>query len=127
MARRKSRVIAKGLDAMNDSLVERILTDKFDDEELPLEEIPALMIKLAAVQSSLSARLLGQPALDRGNGNFNVGQLLNVTEAARQLNVSTQWLYRNAKKLPFAMKLGQKQLRFSASGIEKYLRTRRAK
>jgi len=114
---------------MNDSLVERIRKNKFDAEELPLEEIPALMIKLAAVQSSLSARLLGQGPLDRDNdnGNSDAGQLLNVTEAAAQLNVSTQWLYRNARKLPFAIKLGPKQLRFSASGIAKYVRTRRAK
>lgn len=126
MAGRKSCAIVERLDAMNDT-IERIWKDTFDTQELSLEEIPALMMKLATVQSSLSARLLSQRALDRETGNSDTDKLLNVTEAAAQLNVSTQWLYRNAKKLPFAVKLGPKQLRFSASGIEKYLRTRRAK
>ena len=55
----------------------------------------------------------------------DVDRLLDAREAALLLSVSEDWLYRNAKKLPFARKLGPKMLRFSASGIQKYLATRK--
>ena len=50
--------------------------------------------------------------------------LLEAPEAAKLLSVSEDWLYRNAKKLPFARKLGPKMLRFSTVGIQKYLASR---
>jgi predicted DNA-binding transcriptional regulator AlpA len=52
-------------------------------------------------------------------------RLLDAEEAARLLSVSEDWLYRHAKKLPFTRKLGPKMLRFSYSGIQKYLATRK--
>ena len=48
-------------------------------------------------------------------------RLLSVKEAAEVLNVSADWLYRNAKKLPFSRKLGPKMLRFSHQGLQKYV------
>jgi predicted DNA-binding transcriptional regulator AlpA len=51
-------------------------------------------------------------------------RLLDTEEAAELLAVSEDWLYRHAKKLPFARKVGPKMLRFSALGIQKYLMTR---
>lgn len=51
-------------------------------------------------------------------------KLLNAQEAAALMSVSPDWLYRNASKLPFARKLGPKALRFSKTGIEKWLKTR---
>lgn len=55
----------------------------------------------------------------------NNDKLLGVEEAAELLGVSRDWLYRNAKKLPFTKRLGPKMLRFSATGIQKYLATRK--
>jgi predicted DNA-binding transcriptional regulator AlpA len=52
-------------------------------------------------------------------------RLLDAEEAAKLLSVSEDWLYRNAKKLPFSRKLGPKMLRFSSDGIQKFLATRR--
>jgi predicted DNA-binding transcriptional regulator AlpA len=52
-------------------------------------------------------------------------RLLDVEEAVAVLGLSTDWLYRNAKKLPFTRKLGPKMLRFSHRGILKWLATRR--
>lgn len=52
-------------------------------------------------------------------------RLLEAQEAAKLLSVSEDWLYRHAKKLPFAKKLGPKMLRFSVIGIQKYLATRK--
>ena len=51
--------------------------------------------------------------------------LLDAEAAAKLLAVSEDWLYRNAKKLPFTRKLGPKMLRFSACGIQKYLALRK--
>jgi predicted DNA-binding transcriptional regulator AlpA len=52
-------------------------------------------------------------------------RLLDAEEAAKLLSVSEDWLYRNAKKLPFSRKLGPKMLRFSSDGIQKFLATRK--
>jgi predicted DNA-binding transcriptional regulator AlpA len=52
-------------------------------------------------------------------------RLLSAEEAAKMLSMSTDWLYRHAKRLPFTRKLGPKMLRFSYLGIQKYLSTRR--
>ncbi len=58
------------------------------------------------------------------NGNAS-DKLLDAQEAARLLCVTTDWLYRNARKLPFSRKLGRKMLRFSSQGIQRYLATRK--
>jgi predicted DNA-binding transcriptional regulator AlpA len=51
-------------------------------------------------------------------------RLLTAQEAARMLAVSPDWLYRNAKRLPFTHQLAPKMLRFSRRGIEKWIATR---
>jgi predicted DNA-binding transcriptional regulator AlpA len=51
-------------------------------------------------------------------------RLLDIDEASKLLSVSPDWLYRNAKSLPFTRKLGAKMLRFSFQGIKKWLSTR---
>ena len=50
---------------------------------------------------------------------------LDAEQAAEILSVSEDWLYRHARKLPFTRKLGPKMLRFSSTGIQKYLITRK--
>src|SRR5262245_65987667 len=52
-------------------------------------------------------------------------RMLTAEEAAEMLSMSTDWLYRNAKKLPFTRKLGHKMLRFSQQGIVKWLESRK--
>ena len=51
--------------------------------------------------------------------------LLTIDEAAAMLRVSPRWLYRHAKALPFCRKLSRKVLRFSRSGIGRWLASRR--
>lgn len=81
--------------------------------------------KLACRLSELWERLT---AWERFIGGAAEGdQLLGVEEAARRLGVSTDWLYRNAAKLPFAVRLGPRQLRFSSRGIERYIHQRQAR
>jgi predicted DNA-binding transcriptional regulator AlpA len=52
-------------------------------------------------------------------------RLLTAEEAAQILSVSPDWLYRNARKLPFTRKLGPKMLRFDYRGMVKWLETRK--
>jgi len=54
-----------------------------------------------------------------------IDRMLTAEEAAEILSMSTDWLYRNAKKLPFTRKLGPKMLRFSEQGIIKWLTTKK--
>ena len=45
-------------------------------------------------------------------------RLLEVSEAAKRLGVSKDYLYRHAKQWPFAVRVGPGQLRFSEHALE---------
>ncbi|MGD0950449.1 MAG: helix-turn-helix domain-containing protein [Candidatus Binatia bacterium] len=49
--------------------------------------------------------------------------LLDVTEAAKRLATTKDWLYRHAAGLPFTVRQGR-LLRFSSQGIDRYIRER---
>lgn len=49
-------------------------------------------------------------------------RLVNAKEAAKRLNVSTKWVYQHASDLPFTVRFGG-LVRFSAQGIEDYIRS----
>jgi excisionase family DNA binding protein len=65
------------------------------------------------------------PALSDRAPAWSEADLLTVDEAAAQLRVSPRWLYRHARTLPFARKLSRKVLRFSRSGLARWLATKR--
>lgn len=88
-------------------------------------EIPALLTQVAALQSTLAARLLS--VQDHRQSVSSEDRLLTVEEAASRLGTSEDWLYRHAPKLPFTIRLAPRQLRFSSQGIERYLRTRQGR
>ena len=48
-------------------------------------------------------------------------RLLKIDEAAERLQMSKDWLYRNWRKLPFAIHLSERNIRFSLKGIEQYI------
>ena len=82
--------------------------------------------------NSLAEALAGvlQPIIQKAvrealNGHRDEDRLVDAEEAAKILSVSVEWLYRNAKRLPFTRKLGHKMLRFSSVGIQKYLAVRK--
>ena len=49
-------------------------------------------------------------------------ELLTVDEAANVLRTTTDWLYRHAYKLPFTVRPGPGQVRFSRNGLQGYLK-----
>jgi predicted DNA-binding transcriptional regulator AlpA len=82
-----------------------------------------LIVTLQVGQFRELVRQEVQAALSNGH---DLGErLLDADEAAQLLGVSTDFLYRNAKKLPFTRKLAPKLLRFSYQGILKWLATRK--
>jgi predicted DNA-binding transcriptional regulator AlpA len=52
-------------------------------------------------------------------------RLLDPEGAAKLLSVSEDWLYHNAKKLPFTRKLGPRLLRFSYHGMLKWMESKK--
>jgi len=53
-------------------------------------------------------------------------RLLDVHGASERLGTSTDYLYRHSSKLPFSIRIGSR-LRFSARGIERFIRTRQGR
>ena len=87
--------------------------------KLEYEDVTSILVDLGAIQTALAARMTEvarpEPEADR---------LLTVEETAARLGVSTSWLYSQRDSLPFAVKLGPKQLRFSARGIADFIKDR---
>jgi len=87
---------------------------------VPPGRIPALLSQLSALQGAMAARLI---SADRDEPMSSEDTLLTVDQAAERLGVSTDWLFRRSRTLPFVVRLGR-HLRFSNRGIDRYLRTR---
>ena len=83
---------------------------------------PAL---LAEAFGAILKPIIEQAVKEAINGHKDEDRLVDAEEAAKILSVSVEWIYRNAKRLPFTRKLGHKMLRFSSVGIQKYLAIRK--
>jgi excisionase family DNA binding protein len=93
--------------------------------EAPLEALPELSGALARVSALVSLRLATEPLRDLQEtlrAGARADRLLTVQEAAQRLGLTEDWLYRNHGRLPFARKVGEQTLRFSESGIDRWIR-----
>ena len=93
--------------------------------EVSPQEVPALLGGLERVRAALWARMMSASSDGYGRAHAAEDRLLTVEEAAGKLGVSPDWLYR--RRLPFTVRLGPRQLRFSAQGIERYIRQRQGR
>jgi len=85
--------------------------------ELPADELPGLIGQLETAKATAWARLSAPvPPVDHDG-------LLGVSEAARRLGVSEDYLYRHSADYPFTRRQGRKLL-FSAQGIERHIKQR---
>jgi excisionase family DNA binding protein len=85
-----------------------------DINAIPREQIPALIAALAARMMTMPVPLAdSRPVEDR---------LMTVDEAAKKLAVTPEWLYRRAKGLGLAVKLGDGTLRFSNTALDAYIK-----
>ena len=83
------------------------------------EQLLTLVGQLGAASATASARLVAPPSTvaraDVPEGN------ISAAEAARRLGVSTSYLYKNAKTLPFTIRIGRR-LVCSAPGLDRWNR-----
>jgi len=93
-------------------------------------ELAALLEELKALEGCVMARLLlSSNKCNNGHHQEN-GEgdcLVGAKEAAARLAVTVDYLYRHADKLPFTVRVGPGQLRFSSNGIERYIQTRQGR
>ncbi len=88
-----------------------------DPVRVPIEEIPSLIMHLAALQSALAARLMQDRENDAGASE---DRLLTIDEAAERLRTSKDWLYRNSSRLPFTRRIGR-TIRFSERSLQLFI------
>ncbi len=96
---------------------------------MPLEQIPALVAKVAseqaalsAVQGVLTARLLVTPAVH--DSGADAERLLTAEEVAHLLGVTKRWVQRRARRLPFARRISVRSVRYSEAGLRRWMTNR---
>ena len=85
-------------------------------KQLAPEELPRLIGELEEIRCTALARLSALVSVAPQKD-----ELLDVTEAASRLGISKDYLYRHHNRFPFTRRMGR-GLRFSALGIEKYIK-----
>lgn len=96
--------------------------------DIPAELVPGLVAELARAQAALllvCASGASTAAARPEQRGPDEDWMLDVDETATLLGVSRRWVYRNAKRLPFARPISPKILRFSRNGAVKWLASRR--
>jgi predicted DNA-binding transcriptional regulator AlpA len=105
--------------------LEAVLSDlEAQAQHLSVERLPQFLGSLARVAATAQQRLL-LPSLSLPAEGED--RLLKAEEAATRLGTTRDYLYRNAGKLPFTVRLGPGQLRFSERGIQKFIRSRQGR
>jgi hypothetical protein len=86
---------------------------------LPRDQLLAVLLRLAALQTAVGARLA---AGDRHRQHDGDGRdhLLGIEDAAKRLAVTPDWLRRRGH-LPFVVKLSDGVVRYSAAGITRFI------
>ncbi len=88
-------------------------------------DLPQLAAALSALTTEATLAAAGR-ASQRDGASPLPDENLSTQEAARRLGVSGHWLYRNAKRLPFAVRIGRRLL-FSARGLERWNQQRQGR
>jgi predicted DNA-binding transcriptional regulator AlpA len=98
---------------------------------LPVSAVPPLLMQLAAgltrltaLQNALAARVLTATASPAPSSSGS-DHLLGVEEAAARLGMSTDWLYRHARDLPFTRRVGRRALKFDGAGLDRWVAAQR--
>lgn len=98
------------------------LLTKAEVEVAPGESLVPVLTALAAKQLEIAAEI-AHASTERHRVEQS-DQLLTASEASQRLGVTKDWLYKRASRLPFTVRLGR-NLRFSAAGIDKFIRRHR--
>ncbi len=109
---------------------EELSADPKRIDDLTVNEVSAMLVRVSALSMALSARLAaaaavtGNAALSGAEGALMPDRLLDVDEAAKLLGMSAGTLGRNKDRYPFLVRNGR-MIRFSAKGIEKWISRKR--
>jgi len=93
-----------------------------DADGLPIEELPAFLGTLVEVEERIRLRLRSvevAPASATTEPDVNV----SVDEAARRLGISASYIYKNAARLPFVVRIGRR-LTCSTVAFERWRKSR---
>ena len=108
-----------------------LLANPSSASEVPAERIPALVAELASEQSALSAlqgaltvRLLVAQA-DAATRPETSDRLMTAEEVATALGVTPRWVQRRARRLPFARRISDHAIRYSESGLRRWMSNRK--
>lgn len=96
-------------------VIDAALTEKSSDTQLA-----ALALQLAAAQSAVAAALVRRA--QQRNQDDGGDRLLTIQDAAKLLAVPPNFLYRNARKLKLAIKLGDGTIRVSRERLRQFIR-----
>jgi excisionase family DNA binding protein len=112
-----------------DGDLNRLIPDLLRDPSL-VDRVPQEHLGgLAAVLSSMTTALLAK-AVSLKDGMVQSGsdgtdqapdRLLTAEQAAALLNVTPRWLYRRSHRLPFTRRLSRRAVRFSETGLQRWL------
>jgi hypothetical protein len=92
-------------------------------DTIPADKIPIALAQLAAVQTTLTARLIAAPVQHQECEDVN---WLSVDQAASKIGRSPRWFYRKAKSLPFVKRLSRKVLLVSEQGMIRWIAVQKA-
>jgi len=96
-----------------------------------VDRIPALVVELASEQSALSAlqgALTARLLVSQASATLqeNPGErLLTAEEVATTLGVTKRWVQRRARRLPFARRISDHAIRYSESGLKRWMSNRK--
>ena len=114
---------------MNADAIATLLSDPSRANAIAQDDVPEVLGQVERLRAQLWARLTRpestngcKPASDIERASAD--RLLTVKEAANRLTVDERWMYRHADSLPFTRRLGERTLRFSETGLEKWLSRR---
>jgi predicted DNA-binding transcriptional regulator AlpA len=90
--------------------------------EVAWNDVPDLLGELEVLRVRLYGRLLrsGIPSEPQRPAD-GPDRLLSPQEAGSLLGVTTRWLYRHARRLPFTRRMSRRVLRFSETGLRQWL------
>jgi predicted DNA-binding transcriptional regulator AlpA len=105
-----------------------LLADASRISDVPAEAIPGLLGDIERLRAGLWARLTIPTATTNGPA-ADGDRLLTVEEAAQKLGMSKDWIYShiNADLKPAVSRIGsgeRKAVRFSAAGLDRYIKIR---
>ena len=87
-------------------------------------ELASEQSALSALQGVLTTRLIMSQAHATVQSEA-VDRLPTVEEVARTLGVTKRWVQRRARRLPFARRISEHAIRYSESGLRRWMSNRK--